>query len=436
MSHKMSRRNFLKVSAGATAALALAKFPVSSAFAQDQVTVRYLVPQWASTRDRRTERQIAFRSAIDSFHLKFPNYRLNEIVGSGDQVGVTQALENDEADAVWVEKSWYTQWQANGNFADLSAYMSPGEEDNFFDFTIEYLRSINGELGALWHNTDTPLFFYDSSKIENPPSTWEELLAWAEEYKANHDHYAFTMPYENWFQLFGGNMERLGGRWVDEMGMPVAYQEHRDIIVRLAQPFIDLIQRDLIPGEAVLNNHNSQMPLLYAGDAVSFFGNSNMHIRALEPNLPPDEYGNWAATTLPYPEELEGQQRAYTAGGWVIALVKNEDRPEVQDAAAQWVLHATGFEAIRDTTKAGGWVPTRPAIITDDYFYSEDQYMQVTLAALEEHGYVPPAAPVITVISNATSEAIQAAASGQLSLDDALDAAAERIDVEYAELTA
>jgi hypothetical protein len=44
----------------------------ASALAQSQVTVRYLVPQWASSQDSRVERQIAFQSVIDSFHLTYP----------------------------------------------------------------------------------------------------------------------------------------------------------------------------------------------------------------------------------------------------------------------------------------------------------------------------------------------------------------------------
>lgn len=427
---KLTRRNFLKTSAGATAALALggASLP---AFARQDVTVRYIAPQWASTKDRRNARKVAFRSVIDLFEAKNPNYKLDEIVGTGDIVGVSQNIENDEGDAYWVEKSWYTQWQEQGLFVDLSQYGA--EEGEFFPFTIEYLRSVNGELGGLWHNTDTPLFFYNSDQVEAPPATWEELFAWAADWRANNGNHAFTLPYTAVMQLFGGNFERLGGQWVNEMGAPELF-EHRDLLIRIFQPWVDAVQNDLVPGEAVLHDHNSQMPLMYAGDAVGFFGNSNMHIRALEPNLPPDEYELWKAVTLPYPEELEGQQRAYTAGGWVMVAIARPDDAAREEAAAQWVLHATNATSLANTTKAGGWVPTRPSVINDDPFYAEDDIMQTTLMALEEHGYVPPPVPAYNIIQAQIATAVQSAASGQMLLDEALDAAEEAINNEYADL--
>lgn len=427
---KLTRRDFLKATAGASAALALGSVPLS-VLAQDKTTVRYVTTQWASTRDRRDARKVAFRSVIDLFEAINPDIDLEEIIGTGDIVGISQSIENDEGDAYWVEKSWYTQWQEQGLLVDLSKYGA--EEDEFFPFTIEYLRSVNGELGGLWHNTDTPLFFYNSALVDSPPETWEELFAWAEEWRANNDNYAFTLPYTAMIQLFGGNVERLGGRWVDDDGAPVV-MEHRDILVRLYQPWVDAIQNDLVPGEAVLNDHNSQMPLMYAGDAASFFGNSNMHIRALQPNLPPEEYELWKAVTLPYPEELAGQQRAYTAGGWVIAAIARPDDPAREEAAAKWVLHATNATSLANTTKAGGWVPTRAAVINEDPFYAEDEIMQTTLAALQDHGYVPPPVAAYNFTQTAIRDAVTSAASGQMSLEEGLDQAEETINEQWASM--
>ncbi|NJL94126.1 MAG: twin-arginine translocation signal domain-containing protein [Anaerolineae bacterium] len=101
MINQLSRRNFLRLSAAGTVGLALAGSPLA-AFGQDGIRVRYVTPQWASTRDRRSERQIAFRSVIDLFNAQYP-HSLEEIVGTGDPVGISQNLDNDEADAYWVE---------------------------------------------------------------------------------------------------------------------------------------------------------------------------------------------------------------------------------------------------------------------------------------------------------------------------------------------
>ena len=176
MAKKLSRRDFLKVGAGAGLGAAVMGTPLAAMAAprrQDQIVIRYMPAQWSSTLDRRIERQIAFQSVIDTFHAKYPQYRLEEVIGTGDLVGAAQSLDNNECDAIWVEKSWYANFQSTGKFADLTPY-GP-EEDKFFPFTIETLRSVNGELGGLWHNTDTPLFFYNREAMPEPPKTWEEM---------------------------------------------------------------------------------------------------------------------------------------------------------------------------------------------------------------------------------------------------------------------
>jgi len=295
----------------------------------DEVTIRYYVPQWASSSDRRAERQIAFQSVLDTFALKYPNITLEEVVFDGSQVTSTQEIVNGNADAIWINNFWYAEWQKAGYFADLTPYMEEGVEESYFDWTIDALRSPNCELGGLWHNTDTPLFFYRSDIIETPPATWSELRAMAEAYSAeNPGQYLFTAPLANFTQLTLGMFEAAGGTLIDADGAPVLFEDgNREIWTELFGFYVDMVADGLMPAEAAVNNHGGQMPLVYAGDVVSFIGNSNMHIRALQPNLPPDEYELWASAPIPRPDSAEAG--LYVAGGWVIALVANDD-PAIQ----------------------------------------------------------------------------------------------------------
>lgn len=408
---------------------------VAPTMAQDEesdevITIRYLTPQWASSRDGRVERQIAFQSVIDSFHLANPNIRLQEVVYDGSQVTAAQEILSGEIDAIWINNFWYPEWQRAGYFADLTPYLPEGEEAEFFDWTIEELRSINGELGALWHNTDTPIFFYRSDVLDEAPQTWSELREAAEAFRAeNPRDYLFTMPMRNWFQLNAGMYAALGGELVDEDGRPVLFEEgNREIWEAMFEFFVGLGLDNMIPSEAAVNTHDSQMPLVYTGDVAAFYGNNNMFIRALQPNLPPDELDLWEAAPLPRPDDAEAG--LYVAGGWVIALVASDDEAR-QEAAARWVYHSTAFNANRDTNKAGGWVPTRPAVIEQDPFYSEDRFMQVTLAALNEGGYVRPFTPLIGVITEQMALAMASAFSGEASISEALQSAESTIMAEY-----
>lgn len=396
---------------------------------EDVITVRYLVPQWASSTDRRAERQIAFQSVIDTFELRYPNIVLEEVIYDGTQVTAAQEIASGNADAIWIGYFWYPEWQAQGLFADLTPYMEDGVEDEYFDWTINFLRGVDGNLGALWHNTDTPIYFYRSDVLETPPSTWSELRAAAEAYSADNGGYLYTTPIQNWTQTNLGMYVALGGEVVDENGAPVLFNEgNRQILAEMFEFYAGLANDGLMPAEAAVNNHNSQMPLIYAGDVMSFAGNNNMHIRALQPNLPPEEYELWASAPLPRPDNADAGQ--YVAGGWVIALVADEDEA-AQEAAANWVLHATDFNALRDTNKAGGWVPTRTAVIEQDPFYAEDPFMITTLNALNEGGYVRPSDPIIGVINTELSVVMSAVISGEATIDEALSAAEATIMSEY-----
>jgi ABC-type glycerol-3-phosphate transport system substrate-binding protein len=397
--------------------------------AQEQITVRYMVPQWASSRDVRVERQIAFQSAIDSFHLRYPQYRLQEVIGPGDQVSISQALAAGEIDAVWINHAWYADWQAAGLFADLTPYLEPGTESAFFDWTIDAMRSVDGRLGGLWHNTDTPLYFYDVTAIPEAPQTWSQVREVAERVFVETGRYGISYPIRNWAQYNMGMFVALGGDIFDEEGRPALFDEdNRALLETMFEHYATLYDLGLAPASSVAANHDQQMPPIYAGDVAAFVGNSNAELRQLRPNLPPDELTNWRSAPLPHPDGTEAGR--FVAGGWVIALVANSN-PETEAAAAAWVEHMTDFNALRDANKAGGWIPTRPAILEEDPYYAEDPVMVTTLEALNAGGFVVPFNPLYPVIVTALNQAVAEVLSGQQSISQALEAAQAEVMREY-----
>lgn len=397
----------------------------------DPITVRYIVPQWASSSDTRVERQIAFQSAIDTFHLRYPNYRLEEIVGPGSQVSISQALAEGGADAIWINHFWYADWQAAGFFADLTPYLPEGTEAAFYDWTIEALRSVDGRLGALWHNTDTPLYYYDTTVIPEPPTTWAEVRSIAEQVFIDTGKYGISYPIRNWTQYNMGMFDALGGEVFDADGVPVLFDGGNRVLLESMFDHYRLVyEMNLAPAASASANHEQQMPPIYAGDVAAFVGNSNAILRQLGPNLPPGEVANWRAVPLPHPDGAEAGR--YVAGGWVIALVANPADPEREAAAAAWVEHVTGFAALRDANKAGGWVPTRPAVIEQDAYYANDPIMGTTLDALAAGGYVYPFDPLFPVVVTALNQAIAEVVSGQATVADALDAARTEVMREHA----
>jgi multiple sugar transport system substrate-binding protein len=417
----------VEATAGATAA------PEATAALAQPITIRFRTPPWASTQDTRVERQVAFRSVIDSFNAEYADrgWSVQEVVADDVSANITADIEAGNADAYWFNHSEYASRARAGQLLDLKPYLE-GAEADFFPWVQNHYNTLDDDkVYALWHNTDTPLYYYNTEKIPTPPATWSELVTMAEKVRAEEggDKYGFVHPYAGWGQMNMGLYEALGGKMVDEAGAPVAFQEpNLGHLKTMFQHYVDLIQKQLIPESAIANNQQQMMPDVYAGNVYSFAGNSNYHIRQLKPNLPPEEYAKWSAVPLPYPDAAG--KGLYVAGGWMIGAAPTEDTAKAE-AAAAWVRHATDQLAQANTNKAGAWIPTRPAILAEDPFFKSDPFSQTTLKALGD-GYIPPFTnPIVAPMFGFIEAALQRAAKGEQSIDDALKQAETETMAEY-----
>jgi ABC-type glycerol-3-phosphate transport system substrate-binding protein len=397
-----------------------------------KVVVRYMCPTWCSTADTRVERQVAFRSVIDSFNQTYASKGMSvqEIPFDGDAVQLTQQIEQKKVDAIWFNHSEYVTRSRNKQLLAIDAML--GDEIKlFFPFVQDTMKSSDDKkIYALWHNTDTPLYYYNKAKIPAPPTKWSEVIKICQDVRKTEGgkKYAFIHPYNGWIQMNSGMFLTLGGQYLDKDNKPIAFDgKNLDIWKEMFDYYVRLVKEDLIPASAVNQDQQQMMPDVYAGNVYSFAGNSNYHVRQLKPNLKADDYKNWDAKPLPYPDKAS--KGIYQAGGWLIGAVATTD-PDMAAAAAQWVIHATNEASQSVTNKAGAWIPTRSAILANDAFYKTDTFMQTTLKALE-NGHVVPLDPVWAPMSTAIQTALSNAVTGKKSIDEALKEAAATTMKEY-----
>lgn len=399
----------------------------------EQVTVRFLVPRWASTQDVRVERQVAFQSVIDSFEAQYPNVKVQEVVSSAssyDMDVVNQTID-ETVEVVWINNPLYPTLQEQGRFADLSDYLTEKDRQDFFSWTTEALESVNGELGGLWHNTDVRLFFYRTDLIPEAPATFDELIEVARELKKSNPEVTpiyFTLAHTDFMTHSWGNFVALGGQAVDQSGTPVVLTgENRAYWEKIFSTYKQMYDEGLIHESAVVARENGAVPLLLSGSVASFIANSNYGVREITAKLPAEEASKWKAAPLPGFSGTAGGKSV--SGGWVLAARKDSD-PAVQKAAIDFVLHATSFASQRNVNKAGGWTPTRSSVFTSDAFFLNDPYMAVANETLKT-SEVRPLVPIMPIISSELTKALGAYVTGSKTLKAALDEADTLIQAEY-----
>lgn len=404
---------------------------------EGQVLVRFLVPRWASTGDVRVERQVAFQSVIDSFEAAHPNVRVQEVVSSASNydVDIATQIEEGTVDVVWINNPFYPTLQQRGQFADLEPYLAAEDLSDFFGWTIDALKSVNGELGGLWHNTDVRLFFYRTDLIPEPPRTFAEFLSTAQRIKDENPDiapYFLSLGHTDGFIHMYGLFDSLGGEMVDETGRPVLFEgDNRGYWERIFNLYKEMVDEGIVPESAAVARENGVVPLLLGGQVAAFVGNSNYGVREIVPKLPEEEAALWQAVpVLGFDDASSGRG---VSGGWVISARKIDDDPALQEAAIEFALHATGFSALRNTTKAGGWTPTRSSVFTGDAFFSEDRFMAATATALE-NSTIRPLYPISPIIAQVMADAMSSYVTSDRSLDDILDEADATIQAEYSNL--
>lgn len=402
------------------------------------IKIRYYVDRGWTTFSQDRNRQRAFAQIIDQFVQAYPHIHIEQHVSRQRSAGgyitdLNQIIDTGFADVAWINNEDYAYYTKQGYLLDLTPYISDAEEAAFFNWATQGLRQVNGTLSALWQTTDTPLFYYRTDLIPEPPRTWSDLKRLGRDFKAKHpDKHAFMYPLTHWVQINGGMFMAMGGRYVDDDGRPIfAEGENRDILRQMFTFFVSLIEEDLIPADSGLHNHHTKMAMVFKHKVAGYAGNSNSHIKHLQYAFSPEEFARWSAVALPHPDGVKDGN--YVVGGWMIAPLSSGD-PVRESAAIQFALAITGREGIRIANEVTGNLPTRPDIIESSDYYSRNRFFTVALDALNRGGVVLPMVPIFPMIGDALADAITAATTFRLSVDEAIDQARYRVMQQYDEM--
>jgi len=272
---------------------------------------------------------------------------------------------------------------------------------------------VGDQLLAIQYEADLRFLAYNSAIIEEPPSTWAELLA---------SQATYLLPIGASegavCDAFLPQYLAVGGKLVDRDGLPYL---DKTLVAAILEVYQSARQADLLPAAGFeLEDASDCWPVYLTSRAAMTNVNSWDYGRERSSRL---------ATTRVGPLPTLSGALISLSSGWGWALISRDARR--QAAAAEFLRTIFQPEAMASWSRATYHLPTRGsalalAIGDPDYLHFLQQLMEVTAPQ--------PREPVYSLAVEALQVAIEDVARGRLSPQAAADQAAERVRAAREEL--
>lgn len=401
MGKQMNRRQLLRT-AGAAATLAAVSPSPKSAFARqdsEPITLTWW-DYWSDANATAVEAQ------INRYMALHPNIRIERTsINFGDlkQKLLQGATAGELPDLVVIDNPDHQAFASLGIFEDITDRVAEwNQAEGYFsgpwDSTVfqgkNYGIPDNSNCLVLWYNTS----MLEEAQID-PPSNWEELRAAAEKLTVG-DRYGMSVAA---VQTENSTFQWLPFLWATGEDIPTLDSEGGR---RALQLWVDLVNNGWM-SRGVLNWDQSDIRTQFQNSKTAMMPNGPWQIPVMKEESPDL---TWDVVTLP-----EDKQGASILGGENLAIVKGIEHI---DAAWELMKWRQEPEELKTYLLAAGKLPSREDL-ADDPAWTDDPVIntfieQLKVAKPRAYGDQYPQ------ISSAIQEAIQAAISGQLDVEQAL----------------
>lgn len=321
-------------------------------------------------------------------------------------------------------------------FGRMARYAAPLDDqmggadlrlDDWFPSLQGVMTAGGDRVRALHFTTDVRVLYFRKDLIDEPPTTWDEVLSIAGGlspddgnavlFPAGRGEGAVTTTLWPLFWAQGAELFDDDGRVAFESGRGYdAMRAALDVVGRM-------IGEGATPRRvATFATEDDQSSDVVAGRAAMFIG-GNWQAAAIDSALEDGSFfDDWDVAPLP---TLAGGAPVTSAGGWVWASFAG-DREQV-DAGIDWVIDAyVSDEGMARWCSIGGYLPPRQSV------YELPEYEQNPFTAafrehLAEYARPRPAARDYLQTSDSLQVALSSVAAGTASPDQALDDALHRI---------
>lgn len=366
-----------------------------------------------------------FKEAAEAWARKHPNVRIDIQAAVPGQISqnmsklMTEAEVGAAPDILNLDSFWVGNFVTAGSLQPIDQFMTQKEIDAFYDFTKDVTMS-EGNQYAIWTETDARFVYYNTEMIDEPPTTWDELIEKALAAKEEYGVHGFLTDAGHWEGAANENtwpyFWAQGGEIFDEEGKPVLGQgENKQYLIDIFSFLKRLVDTGASPQK--ISGITGFDPILaeVKADNVAMFINGSWALSQLKDILG-DDAAKW--DFVPYPQ-MEADQAGNSNGGWTFALTTEDEYKRSLAFSFVWEVIASK-SAMADRCKAANYMPTRKDVY-DEFNYFKTDPNQQKFAETLKNGRARPANDLYPTVSDLVQTAVGNVLTGQSSPEEAVE---------------
>ncbi len=302
--------------------------------------------------------------------------------------------------------------------------------NSWFPFAQEAMVR-DGEVKAMWIDTDVRAMYYQKALFETPPKTWGEIFSVMKSLKDQGYMVMYpagkneTTSCDIWPLYWS-----LGGKIVDESGKPIFNEgENRDKMLAVFNTLKRTVDEGITPTRVTSFMTDADVnPDVLSGKVAIFIGGSWLATQ-IGDLMGRDVFNaTYGITTFP---AMDGGEVKTCCGGWTCGVFAKDEtkRKLAAELAIDVYISDEGMDGF---TTATGNLPCRADLYNVARFQT-DANAQSFKDALA-YGEVRPGVEIYNFISTEFQVAISDVITGVASPEQALDTMAANVDAEFSKM--
>ena len=264
--------------------------------------------------------------------------------------------EDDSIDIIGMDVIWTAEFANAGWIREWTGENAQTVSEDVFQSVIDS-ASFEGKLYGAPHSSNTQVLWYRTDLVEQPPKTWDEMLAESERLGPEGIIQVQANRYEGFTVFFNMLLESAGTQVVDESGEEVILEQ--EPTERALEVMGQFGNSPTAPAPDVDTSDEGSAALGFEAGSSAFMLNYTFAFASANANAP-DIAKNMGAAVLP--EVVEGQRSAPPLGGFNLGISEFSNNPELAFEAATCLV---SDESALTVTELDGLPPAREHLYDD-----------------------------------------------------------------------